>query len=180
MNHRIVIGFSGKAGSGKTTCREILQADVSKTRKLVALSFASALREIAATLFNWDGDKTVYKLADGSMDYTRGRGLLIRIGQDMRAIDPNCWVNAVCNAIDGGPSDGIFVIDDARFKNEVAVLRERYQAKMIRVESPNAITNINDSTETELDGISDWDAIILNDGTKEQLRARLLTALVED
>lgn len=165
MNQQSILAFSGKAGSGKSTASALVKTMLESTKRpIIQLSFASAVKEIAFMLFEWDGDKTSYYLSDGSLDLHRGRGLLINIGQTMRGINPDCWVNAVINKIEMGPSEGIFIIDDARFKNEVEHLRER-GARLIRIENPLSLKGIDDATENDLDGITDWDHIIENNGT---------------
>ncbi len=140
----LVIAISGRSGSGKSTIRRIIEAHVKDNLsyrmsvKCYHVSIASPIREIASSLFAWDGDKTAYLTGKDTLDPNRGRGLLISIGMLMRTVWPDVWINHALRRIRGfiwqsmtlagqlgeqAPFE-IFVIDDLRFPNEAAALRE--------------------------------------------------------
>lgn len=160
----MIIAFSGKARSGKTTGRELMRKMAyAQGYMFCAMSFAEPIRNLAKELFGWDGDKQLYELPDGSMDITKGRGLLITVGAKMREILPSVWVDFVIRQIEHGPN-GVYVIDDLRFKNEADALRKTFpDALLIRVQSDKQAA-IDDPTETDLDNYDGWTGTIDNNG----------------
>lgn len=186
MNY--VIAFAGKAHSGKSTSKQAL-IDLVKAKypqfQVVPISFAAKLKDVAKDLFGWDGDKEVYFNLD--KDNTpvkdRGRNLLINIGQHMRDIRPTVWADYAAQEIDdwiknsGGRLDYIFVIDDLRFKNEMAVL-EKYNLIKVKLERPQSLS-IDDISEKDLDDYNEWDAIINNAGEVSEL-TDLLDVLIKE
>lgn len=100
------IAFVGKAGSGKTTLSNYL---VDKYN-FVKLSFAKPVKDIARNYFGLKGAKH--------------RDLLQAIGQKMREIDENVWINILLRKvikINFAYASSI-VIDDCRYKNEAETL----------------------------------------------------------
>lgn len=101
----LIVGFTGKAGSGKTTVAK------AATRKV--FSFAGYLKEIAKEL-GWKGEKD-----------KKGRRLLQHLGDVGREYMPNIWIKALHDEIlyqlmdDKYYGDiSIYSIDDVRFDNE--------------------------------------------------------------
>ena len=153
----MIIGVSGKRGVGKTTFALRL-ASMYGYKKV---SFADKLKENAKLIvpftevnFSVEGKERPY-FPTGETP----RDFLIKFGQFMRYYDPLYWVKAV--NLDKIKQD--VIIDDVRFKNEVAYLVDR-GALMVRVErykkdNPYK-TELNDPSETELDDYKDWDYVV--------------------
>ena len=181
----VLIVFSGKAQSGKSTSAKVLQ-DVLGTNKVEIYSFATALKKIAQEYFNWDGiDKGIYmhdvKVPDqrghrivSQPIPDKGRQLLINIGQYMRKIRSTIWIDYVVNQIKKEisiGSDRIFVIDDLRFRNELELVKVIQPCISIRL-TRNSQLDLNDISETDLDN-SEFDYYIDNNGTIEDLKKEL-------
>jgi hypothetical protein len=101
----------GKAGAGKSAIAEKLC-----DKGYIRLSFASKVKEIAWDILQKPLDKTQPK----------DREFLQKLGTDLaRAYDPDVWIRHFQTAyrkwLKYGKTD--FVVDDARFVNEVEYLR---------------------------------------------------------
>lgn len=112
------IAFYGPMCSGKTYCAEYLV----KTHGFYKIAFAAKLKEVAANLFNVHNK-------DG-----RSRIVLQQLGQKMREIDPNVWVNLAIGNLPDNPDMDLIVIDDLRYVNEAVALRAKGFV-LIRVEA---------------------------------------------
>lgn len=100
------IAFCGKAGSGKTTCAEILRDELGYT----PVSFAGLLKGVAALI--WDERART------------DRDKLQRLGVAVRDIDPDAWVNATLREVASYTDGRSWVNDDLRFPNEYWALKE--------------------------------------------------------
>ncbi len=176
-----LICISGKRESGKSLLASYLEHNHNFER----FSLADALKKRVMADFNlrpaqlWGNEKespTQYKRTDGSM-YT-GRDILIRMGTFYRSIDTLFW----CKQFDSKIGDNI-VIDDVRFKNEVAYFKQNYNAKFVRLERFQELCPhkraLDDLSEQDLDSFCDWDFKLLPECNKtpEDLRdfARYIT-----
>lgn len=106
----MIIGFSGKKGSGKTTAAKSLKG-------YTRLSFADPLRDILeATNPLVKGDKRwshyTYNEVKGAETGFEGRHLLQNMGEAIKDIDPEFFIRAMKKKL--SPSANI-VIDDIRF-----------------------------------------------------------------
>lgn len=97
--------IAGYAGSGKSQAADYLVKKYGYTK----LSFADGIKKIDNELFNRDGIKS--------------RSRLQKIGEYMRAIDSDVWINDVLNRVEL-LSDKDIVIDDLRRENEFYALRD--------------------------------------------------------
>lgn len=100
-----LIGFTGKAGSGKTSVAEATTTKV--------FSFAKGLKELAKQL-GWNGDK----------DF-KGRQLLQHLGDVGREYYENVWIDKLEADLKNQLMDdkhygdeSVYGIDDVRFNNE--------------------------------------------------------------
>ncbi len=186
MNY--VIAFSGKAQTGKTTSKNLLIDLIYKEYPNLnpfSVSFAEPLKNIANEVFNWDGDKEIYFNMDkaNSPIPDKGRQLLISIGGAFRAIRQSVWVDLAiekikkvsdANAIRYPNENDVFIIDDLRFENEAKVLNETFKGNLVLVRMVRETgIDIQDESEKSLDNYKDFNAEILNNGTKEQLTNQL-------
>jgi hypothetical protein len=71
-----------------------------------------------------------------------------------------------------------WIITDCRFENEYNSVKER-GGLMIKVERPSSGTD-NHASETGLDSITDWDYVIQNDGTINDLIEKVKAILIKE
>lgn len=109
------------------------------------------------------------------------RRVLQVFGQDQRRLFPHVWVNYVFNkTIPQLVCEGFrkFIVTDVRFKNEIKIA---YQAASettvmtrVRITRPGvcAKTGASDPSEVDLDDYADWDYVLVNDGSPEELKRK--------
>jgi hypothetical protein len=113
----IVIGFAGRAEVGKTTIANALATNLRQRGHSVSVApFAAPVKRIAREM-GWDGAKDA-----------KGRRLLQLLGTECgrECIGPDVWVDLWRREnIDRVPIPfDVLIIDDVRFLNEAAMIRE--------------------------------------------------------
>ena len=179
----MIIGISGKAGSGKDTAAKMLEVlyanpDISyedfanKRYKNFAdiqiVHFADTLKETAQVLFRigeWETNTQKNKKTTISWIGKTVRELLQGIGQGLRdAIDPNLWVKILFANTKGWSN---YIIADVRYPNELYAIKER-NGILLRIDRKGAGAG-NHSSEIALDDYKEWDVHIENNGSLESL-----------
>lgn len=179
----MIIGISGKAGSGKDTAAKMLEVlyanpDISyedfanKRYKNFAdiqiVHFADALKETAQVLFRlgeWETNTQEGKKITINWIGKTVRELLQGIGQGLRdAIDFDLWVKILFANTKGWSN---YIIADVRYPNEVKAIKER-NGILLRIDRKGAGAG-NHSSETALDDYKEWDVHIENNGSIEDL-----------
>ena len=179
----MIIGISGKAGSGKDTAAKMLEVlyanpDISyedfanKRYKNFAdiqiVHFADSLKETAQVLFRigeWETNTQEGKKTTINWIGKTVRELLQGIGQGLRdAIDPNLWVKILFANTEDWSN---YIIADVRYPNEVYAIKKRNGVR-IRIDRKDAGAG-NHSSETALDNYKEWDVHIENNGSIEDL-----------
>ena len=179
----MIIGISGKAGSGKDTAAKMLEVlyanpdisyeDFANRRyknfaDILIVHFADALKETAQVLFRlgeWEvntqeGKKTTINWIGKTV-----RELLQGIGQGLRdTIDPNLWVKILFANTKGWSN---YIIADVRYPNELEAIKER-NGILLRIDRKGAGAG-NHSSETALDDYKEWDVHIENNNSIEDL-----------
>lgn len=117
------IAIVGGFGAGKTTLSDAL-VDKGYTR----VSFAGLLKEMAARAYGGEIDKgRTYFVTDLQTGIDReisGREILQELGQSVKAMDRDFWINALVNDIEAGRyGSNPWVTDDCRFPYEAKALR---------------------------------------------------------
>lgn len=168
----LIIGVSGKKGSGKDTLANILV----KKYGFIKRSFAEALKSGVRKDFDLTKDHTDGKLkelptkfintkyhqSDGCLktEYWTPRDIMVEYGQFFRKFNPNYWVDSVFDNLKhidpfkNYPKLIRVVISDVRFKNEADRIREEggYVARLDRKLELNIYKTISDDvSETDLD-----------------------------
>ena len=158
----VKIAFGGSMGSGKDTAVNYLSFKFPQNTRL---SFADAIYDIL-------------KFAQKKCGFNeiKDRKFLQFIGTEWgRDIDENVWINIVLNT--HIPKNGF--VSDVRFPNEFYALKNNgwICIKLLRDKQKDRIGTGDEkhSSETALDTIpdSDWDYIIDNNGTLEDLCSNL-------
>ena len=99
----MLVAITGKAGSGKSTMADFLVS----TYGFKKYSFAAAVKDVARELFSM---------------VEKDRSLLQKIGDGMRQIDPDVWIDYTMNRIIAEGIEDV-VIDDLRYLNEAQILK---------------------------------------------------------
>ena len=179
----MIIGISGKAGSGKDTAAKMLEVlyanpnisyeDFANRRyknfaDIQIVHFADTLKETAQVLFRigeWETNTQEGKKTTINWIGKTVRELLQGIGQGLRdAIDPNLWVKILFANTEGWSN---YIIADVRYPNEIKAIKER-NGILLRIDRKGAGAG-NHSSETALDDYKEWDVHIENNNSIEDL-----------
>ena len=141
----VLIG--GKAGVGKTTAAECLTDAMSMYNRLLVshTAFAKPIKEIAYSIFHWDGNKD-----------DKGRRLLQVIGTEAgREYNENIWVEYLENNELSSlfPNNFVFV-DDWRFPNEKYYFEKNYLFDLTTIRIENDRDKLPQNTSTHVSEIS--------------------------
>lgn len=172
--------ISGKARHGKTTTANMIK-DHFKEKGLttVVTSYGKYIKMYVKELTDWDGsDETkprdlLQSLGTGVIRQKLGKNefFVQRMDEDLDVY--NEYVPAV-------------MIDDVRLPIEIEYFKKRYpeRVKSIHIIRPNFETELNTKqqshiTEIGLDGYNDYDYTITNDGSMDDLRAKVYKMIGE-
>jgi hypothetical protein len=172
-----LIAISGKFGTGKDTLVLALEKYLQeKEIEFIHCKFAKALKDSAAIILGMkvedmytDEGKSKYI---PTLDMTVGRFQQI-YGTEMRKhIHNDIWVFPVINTYLDNVGK-VILISDCRFPNEADTIKE-YGGIIIRLERDSSKINTNGRdpyhiSETALDDYGDFDLVIENNGTKEEM-----------
>lgn len=181
LNIILVVGHAraGKDEVGRVVCRERSDA--------LHIAFADKLKQVVALAFGV-GPSLLHTEEGKSTEIREGwtyRKALQHVGTEgFRHVDPDVWARAALReareALDDpdDPPTRIVVITDGRFLNEARLIRESGGVvwRVVRPGADGAVGIAGHSSETEQDAIV-ADVTIVNDGTIEDLRARVREAL---
>ena len=167
MKSTKIILFSGFARNGKDQSATFLKEELEKSGKTVVIyHFADALKSLCESSYNWiKGDK-------GPI----GRTILQNVGTAYRKNNPECWVN-IARQIALGCSEEYMLIPDCRYKNEALGFLD-FDYKNVRIERPNFDNGLTKEqkahiSETEMCTFPEYDYIITNDGSLDDLREKV-------
>lgn len=185
----MLIGISGKIGSGKDTAAELFQ-ELYPGANFEIKKFAGKLKQIATMLtgiptekFEEQEFKQTYLGKEWSKFTTSGefgdivteekmtvRDLLQKLGTEaMRVgLHENVWVNATMADYNVEKN---WIITDVRFPNEAWAVKQK--GILIRINRDNLPVSSNHPSETSLDNFSHFDFVIDNNGSIEDLRKKL-------
>ena len=161
-----LIGFCGVAGSGKSTAALRLESAHGFSR----IRFAGPLKDMMAALgLTYDevegsAKEKPCELLCGKTPRQAMQWLGTEWGRDL--LGPDFWARAWARAIEG---HGRVVVDDVRFENEAAAIRER-RGLLVRIDRAGAgsETGGNHSSERLL---VEPDLVLVNDGDLAALNA---------
>jgi len=176
----MLIGLSGKAGSGKSTVTRYLNDKGFGTRK-----FAGPLKAMIAALLEQQGvsPETTPDFIEGHLkeiptDYLAGRSpryAMQTLGTEWGRglISQNFWVDAAMKQI--VPGDGDIIFDDVRFPNEALAIR-RAGGVVVNVVRP-ALDPVEAHSSEEALADFAFNYVIYNDSTMNKLYERIDTFL---
>ena len=90
-----------------------------------------------------------------------------------RTEDPDYWTKAWAEKVESFDLDNIHIlVDDVRVMNELDTVRAE-GGLIIKIERPGFNGAGNHVSETSLDAYTDWNRVIVNDGTLEDFRLQI-------
>ena len=165
----LIIGFAGKARSGKDTAGKYLVDEY----QFLRYSFAQPLKDATKIMFHLT-DKQIENKEKPAEPWGRSpRELYQKVGTDIaRNIDVNVWVKGAEIFKNDNPGRSI-VITDVRFSNEAFWIRDQGGIVVyLQSETRGIYENGEHSSENGMKG-DDVDIIIQNDGTINALHEKL-------
>lgn len=192
-----LVSISGYAGSGKTTFARVLRDHYGFEIK----SFAAILKDEAAAFLDKHEVAYDHRHLYGTMK-DKDEILRVRVSRDKPWSIEEMWFWAFFRSdnvlitsrqflqfwgtefrrahfgedywgerlVEQFDLRGRYVVDDTRFRNEYAKM-QRLGAKMVRIDRWDTPASQHTS-ETDLDGVADWDTLVWNRGTLEEFLAR--------
>lgn len=144
----MIVGFSGKIGTGKTeTCTHIRQRLQALNFPVEIVSFGRLVKEEVAEKYGFPVEwcfsqagkgRTIYDVYNIPKklippDVHAGRRLTVRMAlqyyatEVVRQQDPDYWIKKAAEAIESKKATGcrLFLIDDVRFPNELAFVKQQ-------------------------------------------------------
>jgi hypothetical protein len=166
----IIIGLHGKKQSGKNTFARLAMAMCKVS--CFELAFADSLKqEVAAAC-----DITMEEIERKKSLY---RPMLQWWGTEFRrSVTDDYWVRRIADKIVKLPSDtSVCFITDVRFINEAKFIKD-IGGVLIKIKRDLEDVNDLHASEISMDGYTDFDYIVNNDGTISDLLVKVRTTLV--
>lgn len=174
----MLIGLSGYARSGKDTVAEYLVKNYGFTRMAFADPMKEALYRLdpqitfggmAGLSLAWAVDKSGWEVVKDEAPEVRG--LLQRMGTEVgrNMFGEDFWVDY---AIGQSWKNDNVVFSDVRFRNEASAVQKNWGQNW-RVNRPGTLAANAHISETEMDGYKEFDTVIHNDGSLEELYAQV-------
>lgn len=176
----MIIGLGHQAQVGKDTVADILVKGHGFTR----LAFADHLKTVALEIDPQVGGRSLSELVhdlgwERAKNHDGVRPFLQRLGVALRThIDEDVWVRPVLRArpvFEAAVGLGDVVITDVRFPNEAAAIR-RDGGRLVKVVRPGFGPANDHESELALADWS-WDAVLVNDGTLDDLEVKVVGLL---
>lgn len=174
----IIVGLGHRKYTGKNTVASLIQKTICNTHPGVSVqigSFAAKLKDICHQLYAWDGmkDATHYE------QYPNEKNMLLPIiGKTVRQIWIEMGTDAVRNhvydltwvkcALYPKPEPDVLLLPDLRFKNELKAICDR-DGIIVKVQR-DMIIETNDVADVDLKDFVDWQFVIKNNGSIDDLK----------
>lgn len=174
---KVIIGLSGKMGSGKSTAALLIKHHFPQ---FVEASFADPVKRITSIVTNTPLE--LQYTQEGKRTYIESFGMTIREVQ--QKIGTECFRNnfhtdtwVIC-LIDSIKNLEYVIVSDVRFLNEVQAIKQN-GGHIIRIVRSNE-TNDTHPSETQLDNHFDlFDYFIVNNGSIKSLEDSLIYTVKE-
>lgn len=178
MNQKepIIFIIAGKARAGKDTTAKIIKKYAeNKDLKVINLQFSSYIKMYAKNITNWDGSEE-----------TKPRTLLQELSTDVirKKIDSFFFINRIIEDIKvySFYAD-IITISDTRLPEELDTISNTFHnVHKVLIKRPSFDNNLTDKekqhlTEIALDNYTDYNLIINNDKTLEDLEITVINKI---
>lgn len=187
----MVIGLSGKSGSGKDTVADII-CNSTERKDIIRYknSFADGIKDVLLFGLNLFNDYEEIEKNKNSKDYIPNftmygepmttRQALQNVGQEFKKIfGEDVWVKSLKNTIGDNYKYNFIltIITDVRFENEFDFVKNELGGKMILVTNPNS-NNYEHISEKPID--REYDYIIENNGTLKELKNKVKKILEKE
>lgn len=156
-----IIVLSGKQYSGKDTVAKILLQNLTNFKRI-------GLGDAIKIEYGEQKGLTFEEIEKNKSQYRQD---LINLGNKRRSEDKDYWIKKVISL------EGNIIVPDVRVRRELEFFKEA-NAFTIRVEASRetrskrgTLVGETDVTEVDLDSVKDWDYVINNDSTYENLQA---------
>lgn len=171
-----IIMIGGKARSGKDTIADFMIEDLEKLgKKVCKIQIGQYIKYYATRYFGWDGKEE-----------TKPRTLLQELGTEVirKKIDPDFHIDRLIQDIRVlSHFYDTFIVSDVRFPGEIekpkGVFENVVTIKMIRPSEELDNVQQAHSTETALDEYNDFDYVVDNNSTLEDLQIKAKEILKE-
>mgnify|MGYP006097476451 FL=1 len=194
----MLIGVVGLIGSGKGTVSDRLEQKHNFRKD----SFAKSLKDAVSSMFNWDRE-----MLEGKTEQSRAwrekpdvfwskrfgkdvtpRWVLQYFGTEVmrQGMHDSIWIDSCMARYDGKPT----VIADTRFENEIKIIREMGGSILLvkRGQDPDWFTDYVEGNVVPKNvhlseyawAKSEYDHLITNDGTLEDLHSKIDDLIVSD
>ena len=194
----MLIGVVGLIGSGKGTVSDRLEQKHNFRKD----SFAKSLKDAVSSMFNWDRE-----MLEGKTDESRAwrekpdvfwskrfgkdvtpRWVLQYFGTEVmrQGMHDSIWIDSCMARYDGKPT----VIADTRFENEIKIIREMGGSILLvkRGQDPDWFTDYVEGNVVPKNvhsseyawAKSEYDHLITNNGTLEDLHSKIDDLIVSD
>lgn len=169
-----IIAFGYKKGSGKDTAGKFLSTYLkinANYLKVKQISFAAKLKNICHQLYGWAGlrpaiyyeshrDKKEVVLPKIGLS---PRDIWIKVGNKIREVYENTWIDFALQ----GVSADILIITDLRFLNEASSII-KHGGLLVKIYR-DGLPQGTDPAEVDLDDWKNWDYVIANNGSLQDL-----------
>lgn len=173
----VIFIVCGKARSGKSTAASIIREYYQKkNKKTVNLMYSEPLKNYVKKISNWDGNER-----------TKPRTLLQQLGTDYirREVSIDFFVKRMIEDLNiYDKYFDIITISDARFPNEIDGPKKKYEVITIKINTKRINNELTESekkhsSECSLEEYNDYQYVIDNDGTIEELKNKIEKILEE-
>ena len=174
MNKRYIIGITGKKNHGKDTIANIIK----EKYNFKIIHFADPLKKGCSHIFGLTYDQLYGNKKDIIDEYWKitPRKILQFVGTNLLRnqlsniipqIEDSIWIKHLEKILIDNPYTN-FIIPDIRFQNEVNMLKKHHSI-IFKVIRPNLLNEDDHISEKGIDKINEFDKLILNDSTIDDL-----------
>lgn len=178
LREPIIFIVCGKARSGKSTATEyIRQYYESKNKQCLNLMYAESIKNYAKKIIHWNGKEE-----------TKPRTFLQQLGTEIirNQIDPHFFTKRMIDDLHiYSYFFDVLTISDARFVDEISEPKKQFKKVIVlRIEKQDMTSELTEGqqqhvSENALNDFSDYDYIIQNNGTLEDLKQKIYNILDE-